>query len=205
MERLMKSATLLRAGGSLLAAGVIVMATALAAGCGSDGTSTTPAVASATAAPMASATTPAPGATKAGNIEITDIRARTTVTDTTAVYLTIKNNGPADTLLSAAVDPAVAGMAQLHEMMASGGTISMQELKAGLPIPANGTVELKPGSYHLMVMNVKKPVARGDIVPVTLVFERAGSVAVKAVGQDISSDSNAGGMGGASASPTMAR
>ncbi len=194
-----------RPGRSFLAAGVIALGAVMGAGCGGDGAPTAPTAASATAIPVASATTPTAGTVRAGKIEITDIRARTTVTDTTAVYFTMTNNGPADTLLSAAVDPTVAGMAQLHEMVASGGTMSMRELKAGLPIPANGTVELKPGSYHLMVMNVKKPVAGGDILPVTLVFEKAGRVTINAVGQDITSDVNAGGMGSAGASPTMAR
>ena len=213
----MNSAKLLRTGGTFIAAGIITMAAAVTAGCGGSSSSTpttaptTAPVATPTMAPTASA---ANAVVKAGNLEISNIRARTTVTDTTAVYLTIKNNGVADTLLSATVDASVAGMAQVHEVVTNGGTMVMQELKAGLPIPANGTVELKSGSYHIMVMNVKKPIATGDIVPITLVFDKAGSVVVKAPGQDDTSGGTTG-MGGASPtavdmgattpSPTMAR
>ena len=211
----MNSAKLLRTGGTFIAAGIITMAAAVTPGCGGS-SSSTPTTAP-TTAPVATPTMAASAANtvvKAGNLEISNIRARTTVTDTTAVYLTIKNNGVADTLLSAAVDASVAGMAQVHEVVTNGGTMVMQELKAGLPIPANGTVELKSGSYHIMVMNVKKPIATGDIVPITLVFDKAGSVVVKAPGQDDTSGGTTG-MGGASPtavdmgattpSPTMAR
>lgn len=212
----MNSPRLLRAGGAFIAAGVITLGVGLVAGCGGGGASTTPAPTTPATVPAATSTQPPATATasntvvKAGNLEISNIRVRTTVTDTTAVYLTIKNNGAADTLLSAAVDPALAGMAQVHEVVTTGGTMAMQELKSGLPIPANGTVELKSGSYHIMVLNVKKPVAAGDIVPITLVFEKAGSVAIKAPGVDDASGGStsmgssspaAGGMGGASSSP----
>ncbi len=214
----MNSAKLLRTGGTFIAAGIITMAAAVTASCGGGGSSSTPTTAPTTATvatpTMAPTATAANAVVKAGNLDISNIRARTTVTDTTAVYLTIKNNGVADTLLSATVDASVAGMAQVHEVVTNGGTMVMQELKAGLPIPANGTVELKSGSYHIMVMNVKKPIAAGDIVPITLVFDKAGSVLVKAPGQDDTSGGitgtggaspTAGGMGSASSSPTMAR
>lgn len=207
---------LLRASGAFVAGGVLTVGAGLVAGCGGGGDSTT--ATPTTPATMPAATSTQPSATttasntvvKAGNLEITNIRARTTVTDTTAVYLTIKNNGAADTLLSAAFEPALAGMAQVHEVVTTSGTMAMQELKSGLPIPANGTVELKSGSYHIMVMNVKRPVAAGDIVPITLVFDKAGSVAIKAPAMDEvgasstgmgSSSPVAGGMGGASPSP----
>lgn len=190
---------LLRAAGGFIAAGLITLVGA----CGNSGTSTTP-----TAAPTAAATvppaapTPANAVVKAGNLEISNGRARTTVTDTTAIYLTIKNTGPADTLLSVSVDPAVAGLAQVHEVVTTGGTMAMQQMQAGLPIPATATVELKSGSYHIMVMNLKKPLNAGDMVPITLVFEKAGSVALRAPAQD---DTNVPGVGGSAASPTMAR
>ena len=184
----MNSRRLFRAGGAFVAVGAITLGALVAAGCGDNGSSTAP-----TATPISAASPTQPPATasaassviKAGNLEISNVRARTTVTDTTAVYLTIKNAGGPDTLLSAAVDPAVAGMAQVHEVVTTGATMAMQEMKSGLPIPASATVELKSGSYHIMVMNVKKPLAAGDIVPITLVFEKAGSVAVKAAAQDL--------------------
>jgi copper(I)-binding protein len=210
----MNSQGILRTGGAFVAASVITLGIALVAGCGGGSTSTPPTTAptapTATSTQAPATTTSTNAVVKVGNLEISNIRARTTVTDTTAVYLTIKNNGAADTLLSVAIDPALAGMAQVHEVVTTGGTMAMQELKSGLPVPANGTVELKSGSYHTMVMNVKKPVAAGDIVPITLVFDKAGSVAIKAPATDDvgasstgmgSSSPVAGGMSGPSPSP----
>jgi copper(I)-binding protein len=45
---------------------------------------------------------------------------------------------------------------------------------AGIDLPAGQAVELKPGGYHVMLMQVKSPVKEGDTVPLTLVIESAG-------------------------------
>jgi len=47
----------------------------------------------------------------------------------------------------------------------------MRELDSGLPLPAGKTVELKPGGFHVMMMELKAPIKAGDTVPLTLVFE----------------------------------
>ena len=52
----------------------------------------------------------------------------------------------------------------------------MRELEKGLEIPAGATVMLKPGGYHIMFMGLKAPFAKDAKVPVTLVFEKAGSI-----------------------------
>jgi copper(I)-binding protein len=57
--------------------------------------------------------------------------------------------------------------AELHEMAMEGDVMRMRPLKA-LAMPAGQPVDLKPGSYHLMLMNLKKPLKVGDVVPVTL-------------------------------------
>jgi len=54
----------------------------------------------------------------------------------------------------------------------------MRELEKGLEIPAGATVMLKPGGYHIMFMELKAPLAKDAKVPVTLVFEKAGSIDV---------------------------
>lgn len=56
--------------------------------------------------------------------------------------------------------------AELHEMAMDGDVMRMRPLKA-LTLPAGQPVDLKPGSYHLMLMNLKKPLKVGDVVPVT--------------------------------------
>jgi copper(I)-binding protein len=53
----------------------------------------------------------------------------------------------------------------------------MREVKGGLPLPARQTVELKPSGYHVMLMDLKQPLAKGATVPMTLRFEDAKGVA----------------------------
>jgi copper(I)-binding protein len=65
----------------------------------------------------------------------------------------------------------------------------MQQV-TGIDVPANGEVTLKPGGYHVMLMNVQKPLKEGDSIAVTLTFEKAGAVKVTASVHEIS-----GGMG----------
>lgn len=92
-------------------------------------------------------------------------------------YLTIVNSGAADRLVSASSDRA--GEVQIHEMKMDGGVMEMRELKDGVAVPAHASLELKPGSYHLMFMGVDRPFKEGEMVKATLVFEKAGSLDVE--------------------------
>lgn len=65
----------------------------------------------------------------------------------------------------------VAGIVEVHEMAMDGNVMKMRALPAGLDLPAGKTVELKPGGYHVMLMDLKQQVKDGDTVPVTLVIE----------------------------------
>ena len=56
--------------------------------------------------------------------------------------------------------------------------MQMREVTEGLPVPANGSVALKPGSYHLMFMDLKRPLEEGEAYSGNLTFEKAGSVDV---------------------------
>ncbi|KRW95932.1 DUF1775 domain-containing protein [Paracoccus sp. MKU1] len=91
-------------------------------------------------------------------------------------FLTVANAGADDRLVSASVD--FAGRAEIHEMAMEGDVMKMRQLADGLPIPAGATVELKPGGYHLMFMELKQPLVEGETVNVTLHFEKAGEVEV---------------------------
>lgn len=91
-------------------------------------------------------------------------------------FLKIENKGAADQLVSAS-SPA-AGEVQLHEMAMDGNVMKMRQVK-DIAVPAGGAVELKPGGYHLMFMNLKGPFAAGQTVPVKLKFAKAGEVEVK--------------------------
>ncbi len=66
----------------------------------------------------------------------------------------------------------VAKTVQIHEMSMVGDVMKMRAIK-GLDIPAGQAVELKPGSYHLMLLDMDRAIKEGDTVPLTLVFESA--------------------------------
>ena len=77
----------------------------------------------------------------------------------------------------------VAGVVEIHEMVMDGSVMKMRAVTA-LELPAGKAVELKPGGYHVMLMDLKQDLKAGESVPVTLVIEGAGgkreSVEVKA-------------------------
>lgn len=73
------------------------------------------------------------------------------------------------------VDSPVAGVAEVHEMKMEGDVMKMRALP-GLDLPAGTTVELKPGSYHLMLMDLKQPLPKDTNVALVLRFQNAGGV-----------------------------
>lgn len=93
-------------------------------------------------------------------------------------FLTITNTGTTPDRLVAARSTA-ATKVEVHEMRMDGNVMKMRELDKGLEIPAGATVALKPGGYHIMFMGLKAPIAKDAMVPVTLVFEKAGSIDVQ--------------------------
>ena len=64
-------------------------------------------------------------------------------------------------------------------MKMEGNVMRMREIEGGLAIPPGATVALAPGGIHLMMMGLKEPLKQGERVPVTLVFEKAGSIDVE--------------------------
>ena len=64
----------------------------------------------------------------------------------------------------------VAGVVEIHEMVMEGDLMKMRAIP-GLELPAGKPVELKPGSYHVMLMELKQQLKEGETVPVTLVVE----------------------------------
>lgn len=64
----------------------------------------------------------------------------------------------------------VAGVVEIHEMSMDGGVMKMRAMP-GLELPAGKAVELKPGGYHVMLMDLKQQVKEGDEVPLTLTIE----------------------------------
>ena len=64
----------------------------------------------------------------------------------------------------------VAGVVEIHEMVMEGSVMRMRAIP-GLDLPPGRSVELKPGGYHVMLMDLKRPLKAGDRVPVELRIE----------------------------------
>lgn len=92
-------------------------------------------------------------------------------------YLKITNTGTQpDTLTGGSAEGA--GRVEIHEMSMEGGVMKMRPLP-GLTVKPGETVELKPGSYHVMLMDLKGPIQQGKNVKGTLTFEKAGKVEIE--------------------------
>ncbi|MEQ8481607.1 MAG: copper chaperone PCu(A)C [Hoeflea sp.] len=123
---------------------------------------------------------------KLGALEIGHPYARATPPNApvSGGYLTIRNNGEtADRLIGGKA--GFADRVEIHEMSMENDVMKMRELADGLEIPAGGEVELKPGGYHIMFIGLDSRMAEGDSRPVTLTFEKAGSIEVDFSVEDI--------------------
>jgi periplasmic copper chaperone A len=134
------------------------------------------------AAPAASTPEPAaaaaPPATTAAGPMVTNLTASLPPSGATVAggYLTITGGAEADRLVGAA-SPVAARM-ELHEMAMVDNMMTMRPVPA-IDVPAGGTVELKRGGLHLMFIDLKQPLSDGQLVPVTLTFEKAGPMEVQ--------------------------
>jgi periplasmic copper chaperone A len=123
----------------------------------------------------------------AGSIAVGNPWTRATPKGATVAggYMTISNKGSApDRLVGGSA--AVAGRLEVHSMVMEQGVAKMRPVQGGLEIKPGETVELKPGSLHVMLMGLKQQLQKGQKVKGTLEFEKAGKVeieyAVEAVG-----------------------
>jgi copper(I)-binding protein len=116
---------------------------------------------------------------KVGDLVIMEPWARATIgqVKTGAVYLTVINHGAAGDRLLALSTP-VAAKAQLHSNIVDAGVMKMRPVEA-IDIEAKGSTALEPGGVHVMLMGVRNPLEEGDVFPMTLTFETAGSVDVE--------------------------
>lgn len=92
-------------------------------------------------------------------------------------YVTIANKGAEPDRLVGANSPA-AGKVEVHTMAVVNDVMTMRPVEGGLEVPAGGKLEMKPGGFHLMFMQVSQPFRDGGQVPVTLEFEKAGKVEI---------------------------
>jgi hypothetical protein len=141
------------------------------------------------------------GAGSGASIKVSEpwARASSAMAAAGAAYMVIENTGSAADALTGAASP-VAKTVEVHETVAmesaapsdamgspmpsasgetGGGMMGMQPI-ARLEIPAGGSVELKPGSYHIMLIGLNQELKVGDKIEITLTFEKAGDVKVTA-------------------------
>ena len=109
-------------------------------------------------------------------VVIDNARARFTTTDLGAVYFDVRVTGAGDALVAAGTE--IAEDAQLHEIATVDGSAMMREVAGGIAIAPGGSVSLRPGGYHVMLLGVAEPPAPGETFALTLEFERAGRVTV---------------------------
>lgn len=108
-------------------------------------------------------------------VDVRDGWVRQSVPGQSGTGAFMKLTSPTGAKLVSISTPA-AGVAEVHEMKMEGDTMKMRELAGGLDLPAGQTVELKPGGYHVMMMDLKGALAKGATVPMTLKFEDAKGV-----------------------------
>jgi copper(I)-binding protein len=92
-----------------------------------------------------------------------------------AAYLTLENTGAAPLRLVRALSPAAVSV-ELHENIEQNGMMMMRPLSGPLEIAPGATLRLAPGGMHIMLIGIRSPLAEGDKVPLSLLFED-GSVA----------------------------
>lgn len=93
-------------------------------------------------------------------------------------FFTLNNkSGAADRLIGGSAE--ISNTVEVHEMAVIDGVMKMRALAKGLEVPAGGSVELKPGSFHIMFIDLKRQLKEGESFKGELVFEKAGKVQVE--------------------------
>ena len=175
-----------------VAAAILVGATLAGAACGDDDNGGGGTAVSTTATASKTVSTPAATA----SIEVEGAWARKSAApggmtagqptmmagERGAAYMVIKNVGSGDDALIGAAS-TVANATEVHESVMSGDVVTMRPV-ARINVKAGGSIELKPGGYHIMFIGLKQPLQVGEKVVVTLKFEKAGLVQVEAEVRD---------------------
>jgi periplasmic copper chaperone A len=90
-----------------------------------------------------------------------------------AGFMRLRNAGAADRVVGAS--SPVAGRVEFHVTLREGEVVRMREVQS-IDVPAGGTFELKPGGAHLMLMDLKRTLNKGEKVPLTLALEKGGEL-----------------------------
>jgi len=124
------------------------------------------------------------GCAAAPKIEVSDVWVRSSdnsvVGGMTGAFMQIKNTGDSEVTLVGA-ESSVAGMVEIHETVMVDGAMRMQEISAGLVIPAGAISVLEPGGNHVMLMMLGQEIRAGDEVELTLKFSDGSEQTLTAV------------------------
>ena len=114
-----------------------------------------------------------------GSIHISQPWARATPKGASsgAAYMTVTNNGKTPDRVNCVSSDASAEC-QIHSMTMDNGVMVMRPVEGGLEIKPGETVTLKPGGFHMMLLNLKHPLEQGNSLQATLKFDSAGTVQV---------------------------
>lgn len=114
----------------------------------------------------------------AADIEIKDAWSKASLGQVRngVAFLEVVNHGDADRVVGVRSD--LAEKTELHTHIMANNVMKMRQVEGGIDVPMHGTVMFKPGSYHVMLMGLKKPLTEGEMINVTLEFEKAGDVPV---------------------------
>jgi copper(I)-binding protein len=104
-------------------------------------------------------------------VAVTDVWIRGTVAGQRATGAFMQLVSPVDVALVAVATPT-AKTAEIHSSALEGGVMKMSAIDS-LALPAGKTVELRPGGYHVMLLDLVQPLREGDNVPMTLTFTDA--------------------------------
>lgn len=104
-----------------------------------------------------------------GPVKVEDAWVRATVAPQTATGAFMQLTSAKPLKVVAASSP-LAAQVKIHEMKMEDGVMKMRAVEA-LPLPAGQAVALKPGSYHVMLMGLQRPIKAGETVPLTLTVE----------------------------------
>lgn len=119
---------------------------------------------------IASLASLAHSASALAQVAVSEPWVRATVAEQKATGAFMQLTAAQDARLVSASSP-IAGIVEVHEMAMEKDVMKMRKLANGLALPAGKAVELKPGGFHVMLMDLKQQIKAGDAVPMTLVTE----------------------------------
>lgn len=116
----------------------------------------------------------------AGTVEVKDayVRHMPPTQSVTGAFMVLVNTSDADRAAVSA-ESSVAGTVELHTHIQDGGVMRMRQVEK-IDVPAGGMMELKPGGFHLMIIDLKESLEIGQMVDIKLNFDDGSSTEIQA-------------------------